>query len=170
MRVGYPSDLFVPRGRLWRRYEERTKIPYHPDLQIDKRPDAAPDLRQYREPNDITSKKYIASYARHVANDPKSRDPDRPYVPVKTVRVYRVLHDMLFPKEMAEGLSPEEPSKLVPVYVGEFDPEGTLLDPGDPMLYWVVPIIREPSPGGGFVLKDYVTVHAGDAPPFLTEK
>jgi hypothetical protein len=169
-RSGYPVDFLGPRGKLMRRYEERTRIPYHPELQIDKGPFAAPDLSQYREPNEITSKKYIASYARHVANDPEYRDPERPDVPVKTVKVYRVLHSFLTPKEMGEGMDPEAPSKLLPVYMGEFDAEGTLLDPGDPLLYWVVPIFSEPGPNGDLVLKNYVAVHAGSAPPFLTDK
>jgi hypothetical protein len=161
-RGGVPAELFGPQGRFSRRMQARTRIPYHPDYQPN-RDAMAPDLSQYSEPDEISSKLYIASYARHVANDPKYRNGDRPDVPVKSVKVYRVVHRLLSPQEMAAGMDPEEPSKLLPVYMGEFDAEGSLKDPFDPLLYWVVPIINE-----GGVIKDYVSVHAGDTP--LTEK
>ena len=157
---GYPDDI---RERVLRRARKREEIPYHPELQTDKTSWAA-DLSQYREPNEVTSKKYVASYARHVARDLKYRSPDSPDTPVKTVKVYRVLHTLLSAKEMGEDLSPEEPSKLLPVYMGEFDPDGHLTDPGDPLLYWVVPILRVPDERGKFVVKDYVAVHAGEPP------
>jgi hypothetical protein len=167
-RYGYynTDEMFGPKGRLMQRSLKSDQIPYHPELQTDKTSRIA-DLSQYREPNEVTSKKYLASYARHVARDPKSRSPGAPDTPVKSVKVYRVLHSILTAQEMASGISPEEPSKLLPVYMGEFDPDGTLLDPGDPLLYWVVPILREPDGKGGFAVKDYVAVHAGSAPPFI---
>jgi hypothetical protein len=59
---------------------------------------------------------------------------------------------------------------MVPVYMGEFDDDGTLLDPGDAMLYWVVPILRQPRGDGEFIIKDYVSKHAGTPVPWLTEK
>jgi hypothetical protein len=61
-------------------------------------------------------------------------------------------------------MSPEEPTKFLPVYMGEFDADGQLLDPDDPLRYWFVPIIRESGPNGEEVVKDYVVVHAGDSP------
>jgi hypothetical protein len=165
-RYGYYSaeEMFGPKGRLMQRSLRRGEVPYHPELQTDKTSWIA-DLSQYREPNEITSKKYLASYARHVARDPRYKSPDSPDTPVKSVKVYRVLHALLTAQEMAAGVSPEEPTKLLPVYMGEFDPDGTLLDPGDPLIYWVVPILREPDGR----LKDYVAVHAGSAPPFVPE-
>ena len=53
--------------------------------------------------------------------------------------------------------------------MGEFDADGNLLGPGtDPLLYWVVPILREPRRArASYVLKDYVAVHAGSEPPFV---
>jgi hypothetical protein len=169
-RVGFPPDYLGPRGRAYRRFEERSRIPYHPDLQADKSYAALPDASQYREPNDLSAKKYIASYARHVARDPKYSDPDGRGLKVKSVRVYRVLHSILTPTEFNAGYSPDEPAKMLPVYMGEFDPDGELLDPGDPLLYWVVPIYREPRPNGESVIKNYVTVHAGSNPPWLQDK
>jgi hypothetical protein len=129
---------------------------------MDKRDFAYPDLAQYREPSDL-AKRYISSYARHAAHDPRFHSPDRPDAPVRSVKVYRVVHNFLSPKEMAEKeISPDEPALFVPVYVGEFDPEGQLLDPDDPLLYWVVPILREADESGKIRIKDYVATHAGD--------
>jgi hypothetical protein len=168
-----PGDVRL-RDRVRRRYHERPRIPYHPDKQPDKGEYAAPDLSQYREPTDL-AKKYIASYARHVARDPRSRSPESPDTPVKSVKVYRVVHNMLHAIEMGANVSPEEPSKFEPYYVGEFDSDGNLLDGEDsghldPMLYWLVPIYRQAVQGEKKdVLKNYVTVHAGSAPPFLQD-
>jgi hypothetical protein len=158
-RNGYPLGFFMPRGPVIRRFEERGRIPYHPQLQADPGPLAAPDLRQYREPSDL-AKMYIASYARHVARDPKSRDPDRPDVPVKAVKVYRVEHVILTPAQMAERVDPWIGTQMLPIYVGEFNADGELQDPGDPLLYWLVPILEQPGPDGRPVIKDYVVVHA----------
>ena len=30
--------------------------------------------------------------------------------------------------------------------MGEFDPNGDLMDPKDPYLYWLIPILKEPVP------------------------
>jgi hypothetical protein len=161
-RFAYPEDI---EARVMRRSQQRDRIPFHPDMQANRSTWLA-DVSQYREPNEITSKKYIASYARHVARDPAYASPTSP---VKSVKVYRVLHTLLSAQEMGSGLSPEEPSKLLPIYMGEFDGDGNLLDASDPLLYWVVPILREPDGKGGFAIKDYVAVHAGSEPPFLPE-
>jgi hypothetical protein len=162
-RGGHPTDFFAPGGRLQTRIEEQSRIPYNPDFQPDEGA-TAPDLSQYCEPDENSFKKYIASYARRVARDPRSRSPDRPDLPVKTVKVYGVVHLVLTPREMAEGVDAEDPTRFLPIYMGEFNAQGHLLDPGDPLLYWVVPIIRQRGPDGGYVIKDYLAVHAGDTP------
>jgi len=166
-RFGYPGDIGA---RLKRRWEWRDKIPYYPDLQADKRSNAWPDLSQYQEPNDLGSKKYIASYARHVFTDPLFKNPDAPDAPIKSVKVYRVTHNFLSPAEMARGTSPDEPSTFLPVYMGEFDSQGNLRYPEDPLLYWVVPILRVPDGQGNFIIKDYVAVHAGDPASVVVDK
>jgi hypothetical protein len=165
-RYGYPADI---EGRVWRRSQQRDLIPYLPDLQVNKGSPLA-DVSQYREPQEITSKKYIASYARHVARDPKYRSPDSPDTPVRSVKVYRVMHNLLNAQEMARGESPESPTKFWPFYMGEFDADGNLLDPNDPLLYWAVPILAEQDKRGVVVIKDYVAVHAGSKPPFVREE
>jgi hypothetical protein len=161
-REDYPADFYADDGPLSRRMRQSEKIPYHPDWPLD-RWTKMPGSLQYREPTAL-GKKYIASYARHVAHDAAYVDPDRPDAQVKTVRVYGVAHRIRTPREIEEGMSADEPTKFVPVYLGEFDADGKPLDPDDPLLYWVVPIIRETGPDGEEVVKDYVAVHAGDSP------
>src|SRR5213079_1292939 len=100
-------------------------------------------------------------YARHVARSPDYRSPESPETPIKSVKVYRVLHTILQPGELADEHDPNEPTRLVPVYMGEFDTEGQLRDKDDPMLYWVVPIRPERKPNGSYGYTDYVKVHAG---------
>jgi hypothetical protein len=171
-RYGYPGDMFGPDGRVARRVKERMRIPYDPTMQTDKA-SYFPDLSQYREPFDWSAKKYVASYARHVARDPKYRSPDSPEAPVKSVKVYRVLHKILSAIDMGEGVDPQGATTFMPVYMGEFDGDGNLLDGEnsahpDPLLYWVVPIVAEQTPGSSdYVVKNYVTVHAGSEPPFV---
>jgi hypothetical protein len=97
---------------------------------------------EYAEPLEF-SRRLIASFARHVAHsEPR---------PVKTVRVYRVVHTLMTPRELYEGKDPLEPTRFVPFYMGKYDPDGKLLDPQEPFLYWHVPIIRVsrryPEPG-----------------------
>jgi hypothetical protein len=164
-RLGYPADFFGVDGRYFRRYERAwlkdPKIPYALNMQQDTRHLAWPDVSQYMEPGDL-QKKYIASYARHVAHDPKFRSPDDPDAAVVRVKMYRVRHNFLTPNDMHKGTPPDDPATLSPVYLGEFDAEGNLMDSDDPLLYWVVPIQREQDAHGQYVFKDYVAVHAKD--------
>lgn len=43
------------------------------------------------------------------------------------------------------GLSPYHPAVYAPYYLGEYAPDGTLKNPNDPLLYWLVPV--QPLPG-----------------------
>jgi hypothetical protein len=95
---------------------------------------------QYRAPND-TSKKLIASIARRVIRTAPRRNGAKP----TTVRMYRVIQQMLTPLEISQGQSPIEPTRYLPYFLGEFDEEGNLVDPRDPFLYWLVPILKVPS-------------------------
>jgi hypothetical protein len=156
-------------------------IPIHPGL---------PLANQYREPNEV-SKRWTAAYVRHVAR--MYRHEQHPELPVTGVKVYRVIHEIFNPKDVLEGREPSDPASFVPIYMGEFDAEGRmkessrkveLLPDGltkevnrDPLLYWVIPIIKEPrrphQPSEATrphaeeepELKDYLTIHAnGDMP------
>jgi hypothetical protein len=161
-RFGLPPDYATRQGH---RSEARVTlgIPYPIGFQSDQRLLALPDASQYNEPVDLTAKKYVASYARHVARDPKSLPADHPEARVASVKVYRVRHRILTPAELARGEDPNGESLLDPVYVGEFDPDGNLLDPDDPMLYWLFPtyVWKDPlNPNKGIEPKNFVQMHA----------
>jgi hypothetical protein len=122
---------------------------------------------QYSEPQEF-SRRLIASFARHIAHSESDASN-----PVKTVRVYRVVHMMMSPHELSEGKDPLEPTRFVPFYMGKYGPDGKLLDPEDPFLFWHVPIIRVskryPEPGtyvppdqGGPMLSLQATLPPGD--------
>jgi hypothetical protein len=100
-----------------------------------------PVTAQYREPQDL-AKLLIASYARYVAQN--SPHPTGPSIPVKSVKVYRVLHNIMTPAELAEGGDPKEKTRYLPYFQGEFDRDGKMLNPRDPFLYWLLPIARVP--------------------------
>ncbi|HWG44052.1 MAG TPA: hypothetical protein VN688_14845 [Gemmataceae bacterium] len=128
-----------------------------------------PIVNQYSEPQEM-ARRLIASYARHIARtSPHSKDPA---IAVKSVRVYRVTHTLITPRELSEGKDPLDPTTFVPFYMGKHDIDGKLLDPKDPFLYWHLPIVnvpkrypdahlfvREAQPGP-FKLVDFVEIHA----------
>lgn len=120
---------------------------------------------QYREPT-ADAKRYIASYARHVARTVLcEKDPD---ARVKRVKVYRIVHQLINAPQLQLDVSPIDPVLYYPYFQGEFDAEGKLLTPGnlpnlawvdtaangtpvpriekgqDPFLYWFLPIYRRP--------------------------
>lgn len=115
--------------------------------------DLTGQLNNYAEPADL-SRRLISSFARHIAHT--SPDPKDPRNPVQAVRIYRVTHTILTPRDVYEGKDPLDPWTFLPVYMGKYDPEGNLLDGGkydregkmleapDPFLFWPVPIIRVP--------------------------
>jgi hypothetical protein len=104
-----------------------------------------PLVNQYSEPIEFC-RRLIASYARHIAHT--YSEPDNA---VKSVRVYRVVHKMISPRELSEGKDPLDQTNFLPYYMGKYDPSGKILDPDDPFLFWHVPIVRVskryPEPG-----------------------
>lgn len=157
---------------------QRHGIPMRDDIYIND---------QYREPSD-TSKLYIRSYARHVAQ--RYRHELKPDLKVKSVKVYKVIHQLVNAPLLAQGVEPNEPMLYWPFFMGEFDPDGNLHSPADafnfvnpetnreemrdPFLYWLIPIVRTGSIGDvedqltpfktllKRRVKNYVKVHAGD--------
>lgn len=139
---------------------ERIGIPPHPDLPYD---------GQYREPNNF-SKYWMSAYAKHVAQTYKYER--RPELPVKHVKVYRVVHRIIGAPEIAKGLDMYDPLNYMAYYQGDFDKDGNMLpveqfrfqwgpdgrrhfEPivdrdgsialgPDPMLYWMIPIALYP--------------------------
>jgi hypothetical protein len=105
-------------------------IPPHPDVA---------DQMQYRPPN-AYSRLLLETYARHVART--VQHPQDPQMKVKGIKIYRLIHRIIDPREMNEGVDPTAPWLYYPYYQGEYDKEGNLLDPTDPYLYWLIPIIK----------------------------
>ncbi len=99
------------------------------------------EAQQYSEPQD-DYKPLISSLGKYVFRNPPP--PDSPGAKVISVKVYRVIHNVVTPAELASGVSPLEPNKYLPFFLGEFDGEGTMLDPIDPFLYWYLPIVKVP--------------------------
>ena len=90
---------------------------------------------------------------------------------VKAVKVYRLQHRMLSAQEFAAGEDPFAPTTYLPYYLGEYDPDGHVTDPDNPLLYWVIPIVKKASavvfvrPGGRRALfENYLAAHAGSDP------
>jgi uncharacterized membrane protein HdeD (DUF308 family) len=135
-----------------------------------------PIVNQYSEPQEM-SRRLIASYARHIARtSPHQKDPA---IAVKAVRVYRVTHMLITPKDLSEGKDPLDETTFVPFYMGKYDLDGKLLDPKDPFLFWHLPLVklpkRYPEPGthmaiapqpGPQKLVDFVEIHATQSDKF----
>src|SRR5262249_3584571 len=115
-------------------------------------PDLSADA-QYRVPAEHC-KRLLCEYARFVAQHyPSEKDPSAKPVRVK---IYRVVHRLLEPNEMAnpwEFPDPQAEWTYWPYYQGQFVPPRAapnnldptrawvLKDPKDPLLYWLIPIV-----------------------------
>jgi hypothetical protein len=154
--MGISDDI-----RTRREIGTREGFPLHPGM---------PYETQYRVPAEH-SKRLLCEYARFVAQHYPS-EKDAGAEPVR-VKIYRVIHRILDPNEMAGEEEYPEPAAewtYLPFYQGEFvkapperapapiegtkpdplrvwaptdPPAWVLKDPNDPMLYWLVPIYRE---------------------------
>lgn len=109
--------------------------------------------QQYLPPT-ASSKQLLASYARHIC---RTKHHEHPEWKINSVKVYRVVH--MIPNMSAfvnDRLDPRDPDNYRPYYMGKYDPSGKLLDgneydasgkltkPGDPFLYWLLPMMRDP--------------------------
>jgi hypothetical protein len=127
---------------------------------------------QYRAPNEH-ARHIIAGYARHAARvlGTGRRDKDGNVVPVHDIKVYLTQHQMLNQPQFErlenqptkDDNGPYAPETYLPFFVGQFDGNGDpLMNEFDRlMLYWLVPIYRDPSTKE---LKNSVIVHAGSDP------
>lgn len=119
-----------------------------------------PAVPQHRLPTDYSSA-MLSSYARFLV---RNYAPEDPAVEVRSVKVYRVVHAMPSPEQVAKGTDPADHTFFLPYFQGEFDRDGRLLDPADPLLYWLIPIVRIPkaAPAGAdqFEFINYVEIHA----------
>jgi hypothetical protein len=129
-------DTTVPDYALERQRMKTTdRIPIHPEF---------PLAAQYQEPQG-SSKKMLQTYARHVCGLVAEQHPDWH---IEGVKIYRVRHQILWPNNYLENspdnIHPDSELTFFPYYQGEFDPEGNLQDPDNPLLYWLIPIMQVP--------------------------
>lgn len=129
-----------------------------------------PGYLQYRLPTPEVSRFLLPSYAQHLIID---RTPGEDAAGRTTVKIYRMEHRTLGVGEFTgvgtpdgRPVDPYAPTTYRPYFLGEFDAHGTLVDPKDAMLYWLLPIIPRPPGGaaGGEPAKpfdDYMSKHAG---------
>jgi hypothetical protein len=120
---------------------------------------------QYQEPN-FLGKVYASSYIRHIAHAYPHPD-GKPEATVKAVKLYRVVHDMLSPQQLADGESPLDLRLYRPYFLGEFKPDGSFTEDGahDPFLYWLLPMDYDPSRPPGQELINSLDIHAGRKSP-----
>jgi len=113
-------------------------------------PTMMPEYLQYRVPRPDITRYLLPSYARHLAieNSQPARNGE-PALKVTKVRVYRAEHTIIQQTEFIKARDVYHPSTFRVFYLGEYDPEGRLIDSTDPMLYWMVPVVPKlngPSP------------------------
>ncbi|MCI0702827.1 MAG: hypothetical protein L0241_17235 [Planctomycetia bacterium] len=142
------ADTFEKRELLTRR--RNTVIPLH--LQM-------AHTRQYRLPQPEVARYVLPSYASHVILE---------YVPTEelsktTVKVYRLEHSTLQVEQFVKNADPWSPKMYLPFFLGEFDAHGNLVNPQEPLLYWLLPILERRVAPGDRNKKDYIdylSVHA----------
>ena len=122
-----------------RRYTDKSYPIYLNDI---------PMALQCRVPTDLTQNFIIPSYIRHIALQYGKLDR-----PIAGIKLYRVLHTIIRPDLFVGGedpngvkwrIKPFDPRTYYPYYLGDYTAKGELKVPNDPMLYWLVPIVRNP--------------------------
>lgn len=97
---------------------------------------------QYRLPPDTVREHLLPSYVRHVANMTENQHDDG-VTPIDSIKVYRVEHSIPSPADLKLGVKFYDETTYRPFYMGEFNANGALLNPADPLLYWLIPILWE---------------------------
>lgn len=132
-------------------------IPLHPTDE--------PDIQYQLLQSDVA--RYVApSYASHVILE-NTRDKDE--AARTTVKMYRVQHNTMNVEEFINWRkrdniisSPYHPTTYRPYFLGEFDALGNLVNPQEPLLYWLVPILPRQATTDqskrNFI--DYMSIHA----------
>jgi hypothetical protein len=128
-------------------------------------------ILQYRLPQPEVSRYVIPSYASHIILENTANADEAART---TVKMYRLEHATMSVDEFINWrgatkavTDPYHPSTFRPYFLGEFNARGELLNPQEPMLYWLVPVY--PRPGGippgdqnkrEFI--DFLSIHALD--------
>jgi hypothetical protein len=132
--------------------ENRLIVPFHPDI----RPET-----QLLVPN-FFPKDLLRSCAKYAMSLPH---PTHPAAKAKTVKVYRVVHQIMLPRAYAGGMHPTDLVFYLPYYMGEYDQTGELTEASkrDPFLYWLLPNLRDnPNDLEHSKLRCYYLRHAGE--------
>ncbi len=151
------------------------------------------DMTQYRVPRLDIRRGLHPSYARHIAIEfsgpRKLADGKVIEFSVKSIKLFQVEHSVISPQDFLgykpteqeknaangtlrltriESSDPNVPTLYMPFYLGEFDTTGQLTKPDDPLLYWMVPIIRDPQDPRKYI--DYMSQYAGFEFPWKTKE
>ena len=119
---------------------------------------------QYAIPGQEVARFVIPSYASHVIMEHAYEDAAR-----TTVKMYRLDHMTLTADEYRTKLpngqhaDPYQPGTYRPYFLGEFNARGELIDPQEPFLYWLIPVLpRHPGVNdpNQKTYEDYLSVHA----------
>jgi len=131
------------------------KIPYpSPTYEV--------EFRWYAPPQADVSRYLLPSFTRHLAAEYTA-----PGYKVVNVKLYRAEHRIVTTQYfVTQKLSPFHPTLYRVYFLGDYGADGQLVDPQDPMLYWLIPImpkagklkLDEPSPDQ---FTDLLTEHAG---------
>jgi len=164
--VSLPSSITLATYEKSKAWERRRAVSVDPKTPIPLTPEADPIELQYRIPRADISRWLIPSYTKHIAATYST--PGRKVISVKLYRVeHRVLPMQYFIGENPnQKNSPFTPLSYRPYYLGDYTPDGTLRDPQDPMLYWLVPILPVAQEIDSLNKKqlpyiDYMSRHAG---------
>ena len=150
------------------------------------------DLSQYRVPQQNIRRSLHPSYARHIAlefSGPRKL-PDGRVVQftVTGMKMFQVQHNIITQQQFlglkltpeqqrvergfrmleSEPMNPNHRTLYVPSYLGEYDRDGVLLNPDDPLLYWHVPVL--PDPRDPSKTLDYLSLYAGFDFPWNTQE
>ncbi len=145
--------------------EAKYEIPFHPSIN--------PPNTQYLEPK-VHSQQVAACYAKHIISRPHPDDLNGEWKGT-SAKMYRVIHFIPTQDMIRGGKRPDSPDLYIPYYFGHFNAKGEMMDrpifdkngmliKGDPFLYWLIPIIRNPKCDGPEdpEFKNYAFKHAGD--------
>ncbi|HLW64243.1 MAG TPA: hypothetical protein VKS79_02915 [Gemmataceae bacterium] len=126
-----PDD--VTRAR-YLRTQGKDGIPLHPQFSMQ---------TQYLMPQDNVRVYMLPAFVKHLAHS-KEAQHGNSNVKIKWIKVYMVEHSIVTPADLEIGMDFYDAPTYKPYFMGEFDTEGNLRDPNDPMLYWMLPILFEP--------------------------
>jgi hypothetical protein len=126
-------------------------------------------LLQYRMPQPEVQRFVIPSYAQHVILE---HTADAEEAARTTVKMYRLEHttmnveDFINARQVKNAnTNPYHPTTYRPYFLGEFNARGEMINPQEPMLYWLVPISPRPLGPGEKDKRDYIdflSIHALD--------